>query len=142
MITPGSRPRPAAICAIRCFGVAPLAPNAIMWLLIALAPALVAGQPAVAQALVDGVLEAITAIRSEPERAAVVIARRLQQPPEVFVAATRTLVWFDRADNRAWFAGPMARFLRDAADVLRASAAIERVPELAVLADARFLGPP
>ena len=29
-ITPGSSPRPAAICAIRCFGVAPDAPNAIM----------------------------------------------------------------------------------------------------------------
>ena len=41
MITPGSTPRPAAIWAIRCFGVAPDAPNAIMWLLIAEAPALV-----------------------------------------------------------------------------------------------------
>ena len=39
MITPGSTPRPAAIWAIRCLGVAPDAPNAIMWLLIADAPA-------------------------------------------------------------------------------------------------------
>ena len=29
-MTPGSIPRPAAIWAIRCFGVAPDAPNAIM----------------------------------------------------------------------------------------------------------------
>ena len=38
-ITPGSIPSPAEIWAIRCFGVAPDAPNAIMWLLIAEAPA-------------------------------------------------------------------------------------------------------
>ena len=37
-MTPGSTPRPAAIWAMRCFGVAPDAPNAIMWLDIALAP--------------------------------------------------------------------------------------------------------
>ncbi len=35
MITPGSRPRPAATCAMRCLGVAPLAPKATMWLLMA-----------------------------------------------------------------------------------------------------------
>ena len=35
----GRTPRPAAICAIRCLGVAPDAPNAIMWLDIADAPA-------------------------------------------------------------------------------------------------------
>ena len=35
MITLGSIPRPAAIWAMRCLGVAPLAPNATMWLLIA-----------------------------------------------------------------------------------------------------------
>ena len=39
MITPGRTPRPAAIWAIRSLGVAPDAPNAIMWLLIAEAPA-------------------------------------------------------------------------------------------------------
>ena len=39
MMTPGSTPRPAAIWAIRCLGVAPDAPNAIMWLDIADAPA-------------------------------------------------------------------------------------------------------
>ncbi len=38
-MTPGRTPRPAAIWAIRCFGVAPEAPKAIMWLLIAHAPA-------------------------------------------------------------------------------------------------------
>ncbi len=41
MMTPGSTPSPAAIWAIRCLGVAPDAPNAIMWLHIAEAPALV-----------------------------------------------------------------------------------------------------
>src|SRR5687768_7739829 len=40
-ITPGSTPSPAAIWAMRCLGVAPDAPNAIMWLESALAPALV-----------------------------------------------------------------------------------------------------
>ena len=39
MMTPGSTPRPAAIWAMRCLGVAPDAPNAIMWLDIADAPA-------------------------------------------------------------------------------------------------------
>ena len=38
-MTPGSSPRPAAICAIRCLGVAPEAPNAIMCDEMALAPA-------------------------------------------------------------------------------------------------------
>lgn len=106
---------------------------------LALAPELVADRPAVAQAVVDGVLEGVDAMRSEPERAATVIARRLQQPADVFVAATRTLAWLDRAENRAWFAGEMEPFLRDAAEVLRASAAIDRVPELALLAEARFV---
>ncbi len=40
-MTPGRTPRPAAIWAIRCLGVAPDAPNAIMWLDIAEAPAVV-----------------------------------------------------------------------------------------------------
>ena len=38
-MTPGSSPSPAAICAIRCLGVAPEAPNAIMCDDTALAPA-------------------------------------------------------------------------------------------------------
>ena len=38
-MTPGRTPSPAAIWAIRCFGVAPDAPKAIMWLDIAEAPA-------------------------------------------------------------------------------------------------------
>ncbi len=109
---------------------------------LALAPALVAQRPEVAQAVVDGVFEALAALRAEPERAAAIIAQRLNQAPESFIAAARTLQWLERADNRAWFAGPMARFLAEAADVLHASAAIERVPELALLADARFLGTP
>ena len=41
MITPGSRPRPALIWVMRCFGVAPLVPKATMWVLMAEAPALV-----------------------------------------------------------------------------------------------------
>ena len=39
MTTPRTIPRPADICAIRCFGVAPDAPNAIMCVATALAPA-------------------------------------------------------------------------------------------------------
>ena len=39
MTTSLSRPRPADICAMRCFGVAPEAPNAIMCSAMALAPA-------------------------------------------------------------------------------------------------------
>ena len=39
MITLGSTPRPAARAAIRCFGVPPEAPKAIMWVDIAEAPA-------------------------------------------------------------------------------------------------------
>ena len=38
-MTPGSSPSPAAIWAIRCLGVAPEAPNAIMWDETADAPA-------------------------------------------------------------------------------------------------------
>ena len=54
MITLGSRPRPAAICTMRCLGVAPLAPNATMCELMALAPALVPRDDrAVAVALED-----------------------------------------------------------------------------------------
>ena len=41
MITPGSSPRPALICVIRCLGVVPLVPKATMWVLMADAPALV-----------------------------------------------------------------------------------------------------
>ncbi len=41
MSTPGRSPRPALICVMRCFGVAPLVPKATMWLAMAEAPALV-----------------------------------------------------------------------------------------------------
>ena len=57
-MTPGRTPRPAAIWAIRCLGVAPDAPNAIMWLDIADAPAEVPGHHrAVLEAIEDGVRE-------------------------------------------------------------------------------------
>ncbi len=41
MMTPGSSPSPALTWAIRCFGVSPDAPKAIMWVERADAPALV-----------------------------------------------------------------------------------------------------
>ena len=52
-MTPGSTPRPAAIWAIRCLGVAPLAPNAIMWLDIALRPGARAGHDRALPELVE-----------------------------------------------------------------------------------------
>ncbi len=60
---------PAAIWAIRCLGVAPDAPNAIMWLLIADAPALVPGDHGPrAEAVEDRVGQARAADRRrEPE---------------------------------------------------------------------------
>ena len=53
MSTPGSSPSPALIWVIRCFGVAPLVPNATMWLAMADAPALVPATTAPCAVAID-----------------------------------------------------------------------------------------
>lgn len=103
------------------------------------APKWLKDNPKAAQALVDSYFEALEMIRKEPEKSNEIMGTAVKQTGEQFAKSSAYLRWQDKAANQKFFAGELASFSKEAADVLKDIGVIRQVPDVTALYDARFL---
>jgi NitT/TauT family transport system substrate-binding protein len=63
----------------------------------------------------------------------------VKQTADQFEASQKYLRWQDRAANQKFFAGEHAQFSKEAAQLLLDTGIIKQVPDMAKLADPRFV---
>ena len=102
-------------------------------------PKFLADNPKAAQGLADGYFDAVDMIAKDPKKSFEIMGADVRQTPEQFEASQKFLRWQDRAANKAFFAGPHAQFSKEAAELLLEIGIIKQIPDLAKLADTRFI---
>lgn len=102
-------------------------------------PAFISANEKAVRALADSYFEALEMIAKEPAKAFEIMGADVKQTGEQFAASAKFLRWQDRAANKAFFAGPHAEFSAKAADLLLELGIIKQKPNMAALADTRFI---
>jgi len=102
-------------------------------------PAFITANEKAVKALADSYFEALEMIAKEPAKAFEIMGADVKQTGEQFAASAKFLRWQDRAANKAFFAGPHAEFSAKAADLLLELGIIKQKPDMAALADTRFI---
>jgi NitT/TauT family transport system substrate-binding protein len=102
-------------------------------------PKFLADNPKAAKALADGYFEAVDMIRKDPKKSFEIMGADVKQSPEQFEASQKYLRWQDREANQKFFAGEHAAFSKEAAELLVEAGIIKQAPDLAKLADTRFI---
>jgi NitT/TauT family transport system substrate-binding protein len=102
-------------------------------------PKFLADQPRAAKALTDSYFEAIALIAKDPKKSFEIMGADVKQTAEQFEASQKYLRWQDRAANQKFFATDFEAFNKEAAALLLEVGIIKKVPDLATLADTRFL---
>lgn len=102
-------------------------------------PKFLAENPKAAKALADGYFDALAMIKAEPKKSFEIMGADVKQSGEAFEKSQAFLRWQDRDANKQFFAGEHARFSKEAADLLLQVGIIKQVPDLAKLADTRFI---
>lgn len=102
-------------------------------------PKFLGENPKAAKALTDSYFEAVDMIKREPKKSFEIMGADVKQTGEQFEASQKFLRWQDRAANQKFFAGEHAAFSKEAADLLLETGIIKQIPDLAKLADTRFL---
>ncbi len=92
-----------------------------------------------AKALADSYFEAVEMIAKEPAKANEIMGADVKQTGAQFAESAKYLRWQDKAANKAFFAGPHAEFSAKAADLLLELGIIKQRPDMAGLADTRFI---
>jgi NitT/TauT family transport system substrate-binding protein len=102
-------------------------------------PKFLAENPKAARALADAYFEALAMIRADPKRSFEIMGADVKQSGEQFEKSQAFLRWQDREANRKFFAGEHAQFSKEAAELLLEGGIIKQIPDLAKLADTRFI---
>ena len=102
-------------------------------------PKFLADNPRAAKALADSYFEALEMIQREPKKSFDIMGADVKQSGEQFEASQKYLRWQDRAANQKFFAGEHAAFSKEAAQLLLEAGIIRQIPDLAKLADTRFI---
>lgn len=102
-------------------------------------PKFLGDNPKAAKALADSYFEALEMIQREPKKSFEIMGADVKQSGEQFEASQKYLRWQDRAANQKFFAGEHAAFSKEAAALLLEAGIIRQMPDLAKLADTRFL---
>jgi NitT/TauT family transport system substrate-binding protein len=102
-------------------------------------PKFLADNPKAAKALADSYFEALEMIKKEPKKSFEIMGADVKQSGEAFEASQKYLRWQDREANAKFFAGEHAAFSKEAADLLLEIGIIKQLPDMAKLADTRFL---
>ena len=92
-----------------------------------------------AQALTDSYFQALEMIAKEPEKANTIMGADVKQTAEAFAKSAAFLRWQDKAANQKFFSGEHAAFSNEAADLLLELGIIKQKPDMAALADTRFI---
>jgi NitT/TauT family transport system substrate-binding protein len=102
-------------------------------------PKFLAENPKAAKALADSYFEALEMIKKEPKKSFEIMGADVKQSGEAFEGSSKYLRWQDREANAKFFAGEHAAFSKEAADLLLEIGIIKQLPDMAKLADTRFL---
>ncbi len=102
-------------------------------------PKFLAENPKAAKALADSYFEALEMIKKEPKKSFEIMGADVKQSGEAFEGSSKYLRWQDRDANAKFFAGEHAAFSKEAADLLLEIGIIKQLPDMAKLADTRFL---
>jgi NitT/TauT family transport system substrate-binding protein len=102
-------------------------------------PKFLAENPKAAKSLADAYFDAVAMIKAEPKKSFEIMGADAKQSGEQFEASQKFLRWQDRAANETFFAGEHAKFSQEAADLLLEIGLIKQLPDMAKLADTRFL---
>jgi NitT/TauT family transport system substrate-binding protein len=102
-------------------------------------PKFLADNPKAAQALANAYFDALDMIKTEPKKSFEIMGADVKQSGEAFEASQKYLRWQDRAANQKFFAGEHATFSQEAADLLLEIGIIKQAPDMAKLADTRFI---
>ena len=102
-------------------------------------PKFLAENPKAAKALADGYFDALDMIKAESKKSNDIMGADVKQSGEDFAKSAGYLRWQDRAANQKFFAGEHAQFSKEAADLLLEIGIIKALPDMAKLADTRFL---
>jgi NitT/TauT family transport system substrate-binding protein len=102
-------------------------------------PKFLAEHPKAAKALADAYFDALDLIKADPKKSFEIMGADVKQPGDKFEASQKYLRWQDRAANRKFFAGEHAQFTKEAAELLLEVGIIKQIPDLAKLADTRFI---
>ncbi|AWN49123.1 ABC transporter permease [Methylobacterium terrae] len=95
--------------------------------------------PKAAKALADSYFEALDMIAKDPQKSYEIMGADVKQTGEAFGKSAQFLRWQDRAANKAFFAGEHQKFSEQAADLLLEIGVIRQKPDIAALADPRFV---
>jgi NitT/TauT family transport system substrate-binding protein len=102
-------------------------------------PDFIAKNEKAVKALAESYFEALDMIAREPAKAHQIMGADVKQTGEAFAKSASYLRWQDRAANKAFFAGEHAKFSAEAADLLLELGIIKQKPDMAKLADPRFI---
>jgi NitT/TauT family transport system substrate-binding protein len=102
-------------------------------------PKFLADNPKAAQALANAYFESLEMIKKDPKKSFEIMGADVKQSGEQFEASQKYLRWQDRAANQKFFAGEHAQFSKEAAQLLLETGIIKQIPDLAKLADPRFV---
>jgi NitT/TauT family transport system substrate-binding protein len=102
-------------------------------------PKFLADNPKAAQALANAYFDALDLIKTDPKKSFEIMGADVKQSAEQFEASQKYLRWQDRAANQKFFAGEHAAFSKEAADLLLEIGIIKQAPDMAKLADTRFI---
>jgi NitT/TauT family transport system substrate-binding protein len=102
-------------------------------------PKFLAENPKAAKGLADAYFDALEMIKKEPKKSFEIMGADVKQSAEAFEASQKYLRWQDREANAKFFAGEHAAFSKEAADLLLEIGIIKQLPDMAKLADTRFL---
>ncbi len=95
--------------------------------------------PKAAKALADSYFEALDMIAKDPQKSYEIMGADVKQTGEAFGKSAQFLRWQDRAANKAFFNGEHQKFSEQAADLLLEIGVIRQKPDIAGLADPRFV---
>ncbi len=102
-------------------------------------PKFLAENPKSAQGLTNAYFDALDMIRAEPKKSFEIMGADVKQSGEAFEKSQAYLRWQDRAANQKFFAGEHAAFSKEAAELLLEAGIIKQLPDMAKLADTRFI---
>lgn len=102
-------------------------------------PKFLAEHPKAAEALAESYFDALKMIAKEPAKAYQIMGADVRQTGEQFAASAAYLRWQDKDANKKFFAGEFVSFSNEAADLLLELGIIKQKPDIASLADTRFI---
>lgn len=102
-------------------------------------PKFVSENEAAVQALVKSYFEAVEMIKTDKEKAFAIMGADVKQSGEAFGKSAGFLRWADAAGNKAFFSGEWQAFTAKAADLLLEAGLIKTKPDIASLAETKFV---